>query len=384
MSKILVFSPSQELYLLDRLGYKLFDSRLAERIYDWPNEEQLSDSRPKVAVIKWIRYQHELDKFDFSWADLIICISSEIVHEPWEIYDIRSKSVLNHDNIIYVVGGINNSHKDSYPKDKFFYPYLFFFLTVAQGNTPQDYPDERPYLFDALLGQKKEYRLKLFDRLKEHGLLDQCLLSMKNSRYMSRTDYEDYQTPGFDQYEDPYVQDLINRSNGDLTAAYLGNGVEKTFPNTHWKISASALIPHKIYANSWYSIVAESEQHNYTFFTEKISKCLFAKRIFIVFASQGYLQKLRDLGFKTFGVIMDESYDNETDPNIRFNKAFDQIYWLSKQNPEVIYSRVENVLKHNQKLLLESKLNYTEINQFIQKKILNITQTKDMIWHLNR
>lgn len=368
MSKFLVFSPSRELYLLDRLNYKFFDSRVAERIYDWPSVEQLKDSRKKIAVIKWIRYQHGLDYNDFSWADLIICTSSEIVHEPWEIYDRKSKEILNHNNIIYIVGGINNSYINSYPQDKFFFPYLFFFLTVAKGNEPVLYGDQRPFLFDALLGQKKPYRLKLFDKLKQHGLLDKCLVSLKDSRYMSGS-VADYQSPDFDLYEDPYVLDLVRKANGNLVDAYLGNGVDKTFPYTEWKISASALVPHKMYQNSWFSIVAESEQNNYTFYTEKTSKCFFGKRIFVMFASQGHLKKLREFGFRTFDGIIDESYDNEPDADKRFEQAFSQVLFLVNSNPKDLYEKAKPILDHNFKILTENDLTVNKIKSFISDRL---------------
>jgi hypothetical protein len=55
-----------------------------------------------------------------------------------------------------------------------------------------------------------------------------------------------------------------------------------------------------------------------------------------MFASNGQLQELRNLGFKTFGHAIDESYDDEEDSHIRFKKVCDEILKLSKMSIDEI------------------------------------------------
>ncbi len=54
--------------------------------------------------------------------------------------------------------------------------------------------------------------------------------------------------------------------------------------------------------------------------TEKIFKPIVTKRPFILVAAAGNLAYLKSYGFKTFDRWIDESYDNETDHDVRIQK----------------------------------------------------------------
>lgn len=71
------------------------------------------------------------------------------------------------------------------------------------------------------------------------------------------------------------------------------------------------------YSNCW---------NNYSemFITEKTWKPIVAKQIFVIIGPKGILKKLQDLGFKTFGDYIDESYDNESDEK-RLYSAIDSV-----------------------------------------------------------
>ena len=55
-------------------------------------------------------------------------------------------------------------------------------------------------------------------------------------------------------------------------------------------------------------------------FTEKTARCLATGKPFALVAGTGSLQRLRDMGFKTFNSVLDESYDLETTPTRRINR----------------------------------------------------------------
>jgi hypothetical protein len=108
--------------------------------------------------------------------------------------------------------------------------------------------------------------------------------------------------------------------------------------------------------------------------TEKLGKCLFAKRIFIVIGGGNTLSYLRSLGFKTFhGDVIDESYDNEPDWQQRVDMAWGQIQRLRSTEPRSAYAYFRDVLEHNHKLMLEwPDKQFEEISQFLQKKLVQI------------
>ena len=122
-----------------------------------------------------------------------------------------------------------------------------------------------------------------------------------------------------------------------------------------YDVSLSQIIPIEIYNQTAYSIIAETNSENYcTFFTEKTVKPILAKRLFIVFSGQYFLQNLRKLGFKTFDGILDESYDLIENPQLRFDCAFSQIEYLITQPQEEILSLIKPIVEHNQQLMLNT------------------------------
>jgi hypothetical protein len=81
---------------------------------------------------------------------------------------------------------------------------------------------------------------------------------------------------------------------------------------------------------------------------EKITKVILARRVFVLFGASLYLQRLQDLGFETFGSIIDESYDSmSTVDTQRYQQAFNQMLSLSYQDPVKVYNKIKPVLDHN-------------------------------------
>ena len=95
---------------------------------------------------------------------------------------------------------------------------------------------------------------------------------------------------------------------------------------------------------------------------------MLGRRLFIMFAGQHYLRNLRSLGFKTFGEIIDETYDTVEDPYVRWALAFNQLVWLETQPQDKIFEQIKHITEHNFQLMLdlnwrvkESKLGLEEL-----------------------
>ena len=92
--------------------------------------------------------------------------------------------------------------------------------------------------------------------------------------------------------------------------------------------------------------------------TEKIDKCFSAGQPFILVAGAGYLEKLKELGFKTFSEFWDESYDNEQNYVKRMNMVKDVIHSISKlsiNECQKIYKQMIPILNINKKLAKNMK-----------------------------
>ena len=195
--------------------------------------------------------------------------------------------------------------------------------------------------FDILLGQPKLHRTYIFNEIHKSNLSDQVIM----------TYLQDFTKPLHDQDLSGWKWEMEGLTLPDSKFKWTVTPV--TYYGQH--MSLSQVIPIKIYNQTAYSIIAETNFENYyTFFTEKTVKPILAKRLFIAFAGQYFLQNLRKLGFKTFDGILDESYDLIENPQLRFDCAFSQIEYLITQPQEEILSLIKPIVEHNQQLMLNT------------------------------
>ena len=99
------------------------------------------------------------------------------------------------------------------------------------------------------------------------------------------------------------------------------------------------------YLDSYFNIVTETcFAEGQVFFTEKILKPLMCLQPFIVLSSPNYLKKLKELGFKTFDSLWDESYDEIQDNEDRLIKIFNLILKISQWSLEECEKNYKSVL----------------------------------------
>jgi hypothetical protein len=120
----------------------------------------------------------------------------------------------------------------------------------------------------------------------------------------------------------------------------------------------------KPYNETKYSLVSESNDTNdEIFMTEKIWKPIIAQQPFVVHGNYLYLQRLREMGFKTFADHFDEGYDLEMDKNKRIDKIFDTCRDLLTRNWQDIYLQTQNLRKHNLETFFNKERLSVEINK---------------------
>ena len=80
------------------------------------------------------------------------------------------------------------------------------------------------------------------------------------------------------------------------------------------------------YLQTMFSVVAETTYHeNVVFFSEKTFKTIAMKHPFILVTSPNSLKHLREIGYKTFHPMIDESYDKIIDPGDRMIAIVNEI-----------------------------------------------------------
>ena len=135
----------------------------------------------------------------------------------------------------------------------------------------------------------RPHRIKLYDTLLEQGVLENSIHTFHQHK-TKRLLPPEYELPGVD-------------------------------PTRYPRFGMDQDIHELPYNDTVCSLVAETNDNNYeVFMTEKIWKPILAQHVFVVHGNYLYLQKLREMGFKTFGNFFDESYDLEKDSDKRINK----------------------------------------------------------------
>lgn len=119
-------------------------------------------------------------------------------------------------------------------------------------------------------------------------------------------------------------------------------------------------IDHRFQANFYkkiaVDIVAETTfNYPYPFITEKTYRAFSSLRPFIIIGPYGTLKLLKSFGFQTFSAIINESYDEIQDPEVRFYEACDSIREFVSRPLEEIKQNlisIEDILIHNQQHMI--------------------------------
>jgi hypothetical protein len=131
------------------------------------------------------------------------------------------------------------------------------------------------------------------------------------------------------------------------------------------------------YLDTYFSLVTETVfDYPYSFRTEKIWKPIAMGHPFLVVANAGYYRDLHRLGFKTFGHVIDESFDLIDDNQARLDRIVAVIEDLCRQNLASFLEECYNVCKYNQQHLAQMsnqvRQDFPErFQQFIKKYHFN-------------
>ena len=72
---------------------------------------------------------------------------------------------------------------------------------------------------------------------------------------------------------------------------------------------------------------------------------------FIVLSSKDFLKNLRNIGFKTFHPIIDESYDEIDDLVERTKSAFNSFLELQQHDQQMVRLHLKDILDHNEQCM---------------------------------
>lgn len=195
----------------------------------------------------------------------------------------------------------------------------------------------KPYKFLFLNGRSRRHRQYLINRWCQSNLLSTCLWTnldtaagavnllpnkYENNRYQNR--HSMIGSSGYVKF------DLFNQEWGEI---YLN--------------------PEQ-YIDTYFSVVTETVfDYPYSFRTEKIWKPIAIGHPWIAVANQGFYRDLKNLGFKTFDGLIDESFDNIENNQQRLTAVASSVEQLANSDLDQFLVAAADICKYNQEYFKE-------------------------------
>jgi len=268
-------------------------------------------------------------------SQYVFSFESELHNFHWRIWELCHRP-----NVYWVLPGAVNDRADI--NSHIVYWGDWFKTTSHVYKTlPQKLAEIQPYVtkprrFDALLGVLKPHRDFVYNAVKSDNLEDKFVMT-----YGGSWDDNAFYADRYFAWEPDCVP------------------VGKIIGTADWvdycglRTGLSRVIPIQVFNDTYYSIIAETDHDNtLSFFSEKTAKPLIARRLFVAFTGYKFLHNLRQLGFKTFSEVIDESYDLEIDDTKRYTRAFEQVKYLCTTDPAAVVEKIRPVLEHNHRLIM--------------------------------
>jgi len=229
---------------------------------------------------------------------------------------------------------------------------------------------KKPYKFLFLNGRMRNHRKYLLERFKLSGLLDQSLWTCLDTslqlvthhnrgrwwNYDSQIELEHNGENLMTRPSDIHV--LPARYEAEPHRAQLDTQPSSNAPSIKWQLFnqtwGDAIIDGEAYRDTYFSLVTETVfNYPYSFRTEKIWKPIAVGHPFIAVANCGFYRDLHNLGFKTFGHVIDEGFDRIDNNQKRIERIADVVEELCAADLDNFLAECYNVCKYNQELYAE-------------------------------
>jgi len=233
----------------------------------------------------------------------------------------------------------------------------------------------KPYKFLFLNGLNRFHRKYLLERFRLDGLLDQSLWTNLENREGSPAEIV-LQHEGRDLMLMPIkIKTLpekyeVDRYRQQVNKTFNSESIKKELFAQEW---GEIYIEPAPYIDTYFSVVTETVfAYPYSFRTEKIWKPIAMAHPWIAVANAGYYRDMRNLGFQTFGHVIDESFDSIEDSQKRIERIAHVVQDLCQQDLAAFLKECYNVCKYNQQHLAKMRIQVRQefperFFQFIKK-----------------
>jgi hypothetical protein len=206
----------------------------------------------------------------------------------------------------------------------------------------------------------REYRLKFAEQLVNTNLYKHC--NTKFSTIDNQTHYTDHQ----------WANNKFKIERTDL---------EQYFPNNTVDSTASANYDAVDYQTSGIEVVLETLFDDQRWhLTEKSLRPIACGKPFVLMATAGSLQYLRQYGFQTFNGLIDETYDTVLDPADRLQAVIAEMKRISDlptPQKHALWAELNKIARYNQELFFSDAWQHQLIQEFVD----NANQALEFISH---
>lgn len=277
--------------------------------------------------------------------------------------------------LVYLTACSHNININSYIPHKFnikFYPifdirscFTWRANTNNQLHIPFDSNRKNKYMFINL--KDLAHRRFIFGSLIRNKLINEGIVSYRCHGTKQDTSLEFHIGRNFAQEQLDYITE---------TFLLAETSMPLKIDDGHF----SGALPRELFKSVYVGIVAETQfcnnphSFNATFLTEKTFNAIANQQMFFIVGQAHSLEQLKFMGYKTFGDVIDESYDSILHNGNRLMAVNQEILrFISRPINEIQqdYIRMQEVIEHNSNLL------FSQVNTFnsrFQHLVNEITQ----------
>jgi hypothetical protein len=357
------------------LGNRRLVSDTMSEVYDllkpWTDESfwDFSQVTLQPGSIYVFGRQHLLDNLDrlreLAESDDYIIVFGNSAEGAWTLESQLKQLRIDHlvrKGQILVIAGAECAPEYAHVTHEHFLPRILDYKEnlAAQTRTEEIFSKtDKPYKFLFLNGRARPHRKYLYERLKRTGALDQALWTMLDAMPCVWRTFQ-FRENGTDVMATPselrhlpkgYEVDRYRNPQFGLIVPDRSNLKQELF-HREW---GEIYLEPAPYIDTYFSLVTETicAESPYSFRTEKMAKPLAMGHPFIVVSNAGFYRDLHNLGFRTFGHVIDESFDCIEHHQDRVDRIIQIVTDLCQQDLASFLRECYNTCKYNQQHLVE-------------------------------
>jgi len=312
-------------------------------------------------------YKDNPDKIYYTWYKNILANSPNTSDDPELLREIIKNNIRHYimniyDKCILIHSEKRSINLEKYKNDQYIPVYYWNHALISQDwfryakHMPVSKSNSTTnfLIYNRAWSGTREYRLKFMELLINNNLTSQCKTWCNAVEPELQIHYSNYR----------FINDQWRPT----------LPIERFLTPTVASSCSSADINYHDYSTTDFEVVLETLfDDSRLHLTEKILRPIAVGQPFLLAATHGSLQYLRDYGFKTFAPIIDESYDLIEDPLQRLHSLVDSMKKINNWTPVEKERNMQEIFKIAQ----YNKTHFfsdTFFNLIVNELVTNLTQ----------